>query len=478
MENDSSSGIFRGWGVLAGLFITMTVTSGLGFYAQGVFLDALVAEQGFSVGVAGAGTGVFFAASGIAGYYAGRLLALFDARLVMTVGSLIGATGMALLGQVRNEFQMVVVMIIFGTGFALTSLVPSSAIVTRWFVRKRSVALSIASSGLSLGGITLSPVVATVVDADSMIYWAPRLAVAFLIGMLPAVLFLIRGAPEPMGLRPDGDPPLASGAPPSPPGGVDFKTAVRSRYFILISVTFIICMTAQVGAIQHTFKMTKDQIDIDTARTVLMVLSGTSVIARILGGIAALKVSLTRLTVALLAVQSVGIGILALADTKPLVIVGAIVLGLSMGNLLMFHPLLLADAFGVKDYPRIFGMGSLLMVLGVGTGPFLVGVVRDLASYRMAFAIMTAFAMVAILFLLAAGKPPHYEVVEVDNGVPVQPLKQHQSVMTLTPPHQIPSTPPPPRRRIAVVDRGLVMGSDEFPVPNPIGREIPQKTSE
>ena len=55
MENSSSSGIFRGWVVLAGLFVTMTVTSGLGFYAQGVFLDALVVEQGFSVGVAGAG---------------------------------------------------------------------------------------------------------------------------------------------------------------------------------------------------------------------------------------------------------------------------------------------------------------------------------------------------------------------------------------------------------------------------------------
>ena len=73
MENNSSPGIFRGWVVLAGLFITMAVTSGFGFYAQGVFLDALVVEQGFSVGVAGAGTGVFFATSGIAGYYAGRL---------------------------------------------------------------------------------------------------------------------------------------------------------------------------------------------------------------------------------------------------------------------------------------------------------------------------------------------------------------------------------------------------------------------
>ena len=246
--------------------------------------------------------------SELPGYYAGSLLSKFDVRLVMTVGSLIGAIGLALLGQVRNEAQMVLVMVVFGIGFALTSLVPSSAIVTRWFVRKRSIALSIASSGLSLGGIAISPVIATIIDADSLIYWAlasnriPNRYVA-------RSLFLVRPAPEALGLRPDGDPPLASGAPPPNPAGVSFKEAVRSRYFILISVTFVIVMAAQVGAIQHTFKMTKDRIDIDTARTALMVLSGTSVVARILGGIAATKISLTGLTAALMAVQSVGIAV-------------------------------------------------------------------------------------------------------------------------------------------------------------------------
>ena len=242
---------------------------------------------------------------------------------------------------------MVLVMVVFGIGFALTSLVPSSAIVTRWFVRKRSIALSIASSGLSLGGIAISPVIATIIDADSLIYWAPRLAIAFLIGMLPAVLFLVRPAPEALGLRPDGDPPLASGAPPPNPAGVSFKEAVRSRYFILISVTFVIVMAAQVGAIQHTFKMTKDRIDIDTARTALMVLSGTSVVARILGGIAATKISLTGLTAALMAVQSVGIAVLAVSQSKLVILIGA-VFWVQLWATCYVPSLLLADAFGVR----------------------------------------------------------------------------------------------------------------------------------
>lgn len=480
VQESSPPGIFRGWFVLAGLFVTMTVTSGLGFYAQGVFLDALVIEQGFSVSVAGAGTGIFFAVSGIAGYYAGGLLSKFDVRLVMTVGSLIGAIGLALLGQVRNEVQMVLVMVVFGTGFALTSLVPSSTIVTRWFVRKRSIALSIASSGLSLGGIAISPIIATIIDADSLIYWAPRIAIAFLIGMLPAVLFLVHPAPEALGLRPDGDAPLASGAPPPTPQGVSFKEAVRSRYFILISVTFIIVMAAQVGAIQHTFKMTKDRIDIETARTALMVLSGTSVVARILGGIAATKISLTGLTAALMAVQSIGIAVLAVGQTKLVILIGAVILGAAMGNLLMFHPLLLADAFGVKDYPRIYGMGQLLMIFGVGSGPFLVGLIRDFSSYRAAFGVLTVFAVAALIFLFAAGKPTTQEFATAntakatsavtDFGKPPRPN-------TLTPPHEIAPPTSRPKKRVAVVDRGSVMKSDDFPSVDG-ARSIPLKTSD
>ena len=197
----------------------MTVTSGLGFALRRI-PRALVVEQS-SARVSRHRN--LLRRFRIAGYYAGSLLSKFDVRLVMTVGSLIGAIGLAA-GRSAQSSDGPCDGLWNG---ALTSLVPSSAIVTRWFVRKRSIALSIASSGLSLGGIAISPVIATIVDADSLIYWAPRLAIAFLIGMLPAVLFLVRPAPEALGLRPDGDPPLASSAAPNPAVSVSKKQSDR-----------------------------------------------------------------------------------------------------------------------------------------------------------------------------------------------------------------------------------------------------------
>ncbi len=397
--------VFRGWWVLAGVFLVMTTGSGFAFYAQGVFLDALVVEQGFSVGMAGAGTGLFFLVSGVAGYYAGSLISRFDIRAVIVAGATVAAIGIVLLGLVRNEWQMFGVFIIYGGGYAFTGLVPATSLVTRWFHVKRSVALSIASTGLSVGGIAITPIIAQLIDERSLVDLAPWLAVGYWVGIVVPTLLLLRPTPESLGLRPDGADKLPSGSAPEIVPGVEFATAVKTKFFRLFSAGFILIMGAQVGAIQHLFKLTKDVFDVDFASVILIVVTSTSVAARLAGGVAATKFPIRKLANGLVLVQAVGIATIGLAEQRWLIVVGVLVLGTAMGNLLMLHPLILADAFGVRDYPRIYGLGSLLMVTGVGLGPFVVGLIRDVASYRAAFLTMSGVALVGLFIVRLAGGP-------------------------------------------------------------------------
>ena len=167
---ERSQRFVRGWVVLAGVFGVMMITSGMVFYALGAFLDAFVDEQGFSTGLAGAGVGMFLLASGLCGYYTGKLVNRFDARWVITAGTAVSTVGMALLSQVRSSWQMFVVMTIFGIGFGLCGLVPTTTLVTRWFERRRSVAMAISSTGLSLGGIVLLPQMSVRIEADTLVY--------------------------------------------------------------------------------------------------------------------------------------------------------------------------------------------------------------------------------------------------------------------------------------------------------------------
>ena len=51
--------------------------------------------------------------------------------------------------------------------------------------------------------------------------------------------------------------------------------------------------------------------------------------------------------------------------------------GITIGNLLMLQPLLIAEAFGVRDYARIYSRSQFVSTLGVAFGPLLLGVVHD-----------------------------------------------------------------------------------------------------
>ena len=399
----------RGWVVLAGVFGVMMITSGFAFYGQGVFLTALVKEQGFPTWMAGLGTTVFLGSSGVLGYFTGKLISRFDVRWMLTIGAAIGALGLGLLSEVRTWWQLVGVMLIFGIGFGMAGLVPTTTLVTRWFERRRSVALSIASTGLSVGGIVITRRMSSQIAADTLVYWAWRYALIYGVSILALTWLLLRAWPRDVGLQPDGARVSAErgahGGDGNDVPGTPFDQAIRTRFFIFVSIGFVLVMGSQVGAIHHLHNLTDSRIGIEAAGAALALLAGTSVVARIGGGIAAAKMPMRLLSGGLMVVQTAGLCLLALAGDWGLLLPGVLVLGAAMGNLLMLHPLILADAFGVKDYPRIYGFGSLLMVFGAATGPLFVGVLRDAYSYRLAFLTIALIAIVGLAVYSFSGNP-------------------------------------------------------------------------
>ena len=283
---------------------------------------------------------------------------------------------------------------------------------------------------MSLGGIVLLPQLSQRIETDSLVYWAPRFALVYCVLLLISTWFFIRSWPKDVGLRPDGARRAgdSGGAPDGPPPGLPYQQAIRTRFFIFTAAGFVLVMSSQVGAIQHIYKLTGDRLGLDTAAsTAVAVLAATSVVARICGGIAALKVSLRWLTMVLMVVQVVGLCLLAVAGSGLAILFGVLVLGSAMGNLLMLHPLILADAFGVRDYPRIYGFGSLLMVSGLAGGPFVTGVLHDLYSYRSAFFTLAVVAVVGLVVYSFAGNPVR-EYVSAPAPRPVQRVEPSRVV--------------------------------------------------
>ncbi len=396
---------FAGWIVVGAAFVVLMTNAGLAFYGLAVYLEALTREQGFTTGSVSAATSLFFVVSGLVGRSVARIIERHDLRWPVAAGTVLCAVSLVLLGRVTAVWQVFAVYALFGAGFAGAGLVPATTVVTRWFQRRRSVALSVASTGLSVGGLTLTVLASALIDDRGLRDATPWLALAYLVIVAVALPFMWPD-PRPRGLLPDGEPPRTDGAATGGAPvltGVAYDRAVGSRFFLLLSVAYVCFMGAQVGAIAQLAKLGTERVDRATGALAVSVLALTSVVARLIGGVVAAKAPLGAMTSVIAACQGLAMVLLAVATSRSGLLGAAVLFGATIGNLLMLQPLLIAETFGVRDYPRIFSLSQLIMTIGVAVGPFLLGALRDLFSYRVSYLVAAGVSVAGSLILFSAG---------------------------------------------------------------------------
>jgi MFS family permease len=405
---------FAGWWVVGSVFLLFVANSGFTFYGLAIYLDALTDEQGFSTTSVSLATSMFFVVSGIAGRLIAPLIETRDIRWVIGTGAAITSGSLLALGSVDTIPKLYGVYTVFAIGFALCGLVPGTTLITRWFHTRRSVALSVASTGLSVGGLTLTKVASSLIDTRGLDNAAPILAVGFLI-IVAITLPTMWPSPESRGTVPDGVTPAPkSEALTQIAASVDYHTAIRTRFFMVIVVGFVLAMGSQVGALSQIAKLGTERVDRPTGAVALSALAGTSVIARLIGGVVVEKTSIIKFTSALAILQGVALVSLAYADTSTELVLSAALFGATIGNLLMLQPLIVAAAFGVTGYPKIFAFMQLIVTFGIAGGPFLLGYLHDAASYQTSYLVGACVSVGGgIAFALSGNAHPTPETVVV-----------------------------------------------------------------
>lgn len=394
---------FPGWRVVTGSFIVLTVTAGLGFYGLAVFLNAFSRERGWDVASVSLATTIFFLVSGAVGVWVARLIARTDVRYAIVGGGVVGALALAVLGQVQQKWQLYLVYCVFALGSAAAGLVPVTTVVTRWFHARRSVALSIASTGLSAGGMIVTPAAKWLIDRQGLEAGTPWLAAVWFIGVVPAALWLIIPDPASRGWLPDGERSVVGVVAPIAKG-MAFTEAVRHRFFIAVTIGYVLALGSQVGGIQQLVRLAESRTDRNTAALATLVLAAMSVIGRLVGGRVVTKVPMLGFTVTLAVVQGGAMVGLAFAESTLALFLMLPIFGLTVGNILMLQPLLIAERFGVKDYPRLFSRSQFVSTFGVAGGPLLLGWLHDVGGgYRTSYLVAGCCSVAGAAILSSAG---------------------------------------------------------------------------
>jgi MFS family permease len=70
----------------------------------------------------------------------------------------------------------------------------------------------------------------------------------------------------------------------------------------------------------------------------------------------------------------------------------------------MLQPLVIAERFGVRDYPRLFSRTQLVAVVGTAGGPLLLGALYDVSgSYQVPYAVAACCSLVGAIVLSMGG---------------------------------------------------------------------------
>ncbi|HEY1282395.1 MAG TPA: MFS transporter [Acidimicrobiales bacterium] len=392
------SRVFDGWFVVGAVSVVLLVAGGLGFYGLSVYLKELKDARGFSVGWISGATSLFFVIGGLAGPAVARVIERRDVRLVIAAGGIVAGIALALLGQVQQLWQLYLVDALLAVGNTCCFLVPCTTVVTRWFHRRRSVALSIASTGISMGGLVFTPLASALIGHLG-IATASVILGAVWTGVVVPTATVIWPDPASRGEWPDGDEPAAvsSTGAVAEAAGVPYEEAIHSRFFRVVVIAYVFGLTAQVGALIHLYNRVSDDAGKGAAGAAVLCVALSSVVFRLLGGVVAERVPLRRLTVTMFVIQGVSLAILAGASSAGALLAGSVLFGATIGNTLMLQPLLIAEAFGVRDYARIYSLNLLWTTLGVAGGPFVLGVIHDVTG-----GYTTAYVVAAILSVVGA----------------------------------------------------------------------------
>ncbi len=407
-------GPFYGWYVAIACSVVMFVGAAVGYYGLAVYLRPLQQEHGWSNAAVSGATSTYFIVSGISGAFFGPYIDRHGLRL-MVPGFVIMTIAAALVGFVQEVWQLYAVYALLALAFGMSATVIVNAIMTRWFVRLRARAMAISSTGISVGGVVLTPLVSHLVDVGGMRLATPTMAALVLVVSLPIIFFVLVFDPREMGLRPDG---LAPGA-AAPPPRVGLSEAAQRRAWRLaeamrtvsfwgVNVAFVLVLLAQTGFVIHQISFLEVRLGSrDTAALALSTTAFGSIVARLVVGYFADAVDKRWLTAGLFVVQATAVLLVLHTENAALTYLLVLVFGFTIGNVYMMQSLLVGEIFGMVSFGAVFGVVAMSAQVGSGVGPFVVGWLHDrTGGYTTPFTITAGLTYAAALAVLFARPVP------------------------------------------------------------------------
>jgi MFS family permease len=384
-------GGYFGWKVAWAAFLLAVFAWGVGFYGLSVFLRTLHAERGWAISTISAAITTQYLFSAVLVAYLPEAHRRWGVARVTETGIVAAALGILAWSNVQSPWQLFPAAIVAGTGWAATSGAALNALVAPWFDRDRPRALSLAFNGASVGGLVLTPLWVLLIEAVGFSAAAWIVAAAMVVLLIPASIVCF---------RPQPDAPAATGA-VAPTSPMSRTALLRDRRFATIAAAFALGLFAQIGLVAHLLTRLAPDLGAEGAAWAISLATVCAILGRTLLGRTIGERSRRLAAAVNLLVQAAGTALLAIGGGIPPLLLGCVLFGFGIGNLVSLPPLILQREFASRDVGRAVALVIAINQAAFAFAPAVLGGLRDLGGgYGLPFAVAALIQLAAAAIVM------------------------------------------------------------------------------
>lgn len=413
--NETKNGglFFYGWVIVAISTLALVVSNGLSIGGLPVFYKPMLADMVAIGGVeadkaqsmVGGAAGLTFLFAGFLAPFAGYLLTKISTKLMMCIGCVILGGALIIYSQANSSGIVYLAHSLLGVSLGFVGVLVNTVLISNWFRRNRGLALGIALTGTSFGGVLIPQIATPLITSYG--WRTAMISVSLLVWLilLPAAIFLVKSRPGDIGLLPDGDAVSTDNAENIQPqlSGMTFLQAIATPTFWIFSICAalifygIFVVSQQLNLYLQTPKM---GFSLPDAANVQSKMFTASVVGKFLFGFLSDRFKSTR--VMFFGAALMFASTLVLFNlTAENVLLFVIPFGLTYGGIFVLLQLLVADYFGLKNLGTILGAVTVIETIGGAIGTRVTGMVADAngGDYSKGFMLLIATTGVSLLLV-------------------------------------------------------------------------------
>ncbi len=363
----------------------------VGMWSFVVALPAVQADFGVARGEASLPFTLTMIGFGAGGIVLGRMADRLGIVLPVVLGALALGGGYIISGVAGSLLTFALAQGLLGFGSAAT-FGPLMTDVSYWFLRRRGIAVAIASCGNYLSGVLWPPIIQHFIASDG---WRPTQIVIGIIciaTIVPLALVLRR--------RPPPHHTGSSGA--AAAGKLGGLGVSANGLTVLLCIAGVACCVAMSMPQVHIVAYCGD-LGYGPARgaEMLSMMLGFGLISRITGGMIADRIGGVATLLISAGLQGVALVLYTLFDSLISLFVISALFGLFQGSIVPMYAIIVREYFAPQEASTRLGFVLMGTLAGMALGGWMSGVIFDLTgSYQAAFLNGVAWNLLNVAIVL------------------------------------------------------------------------------